>query len=195
MRKITRALAALALCAALASPAAARPHAAAPLPTLIHDHDGNADDLVALALVMRSGRARVAAVTVTPGDAYLEPATRTSQLFLDRLDARGVPVAMGHDEGTNPFPAEWRKAAAAVLDIAALKGARPSGANPVAAEDAPHYLAASVGLTTRSETGPFQHRRGIRNQARSRAISSASGSAAARCGSAQCEWPGYEQVS
>jgi purine nucleosidase len=150
---------AIALCALAATPAATRPHAA-PIPTVIHDHDGNADDFVALALVIKSGKARVAAVTVTPGDAYLEPATRTTQLFLDRLGARGVPVAMGHDEGANPFPAELRKAAASVLDVAALKAAQPSGANPVAAEDAPHYLARVLsrpGRYTILETGPLSN--------------------------------------
>jgi purine nucleosidase len=153
------ALAALSALAA-ATPAAAAPRHPAPVRTVIHDHDGNADDFVALALVMRSGQFRVAAVTVTPGDAYLEPATRTSQLFLDRLGARGVPVVMGHDEGTNPFPEDWRKAAASVLDIAALKGARPSGANPVAAEDAAHYLARLLsrpGRYTILETGPLSN--------------------------------------
>jgi purine nucleosidase len=149
----------LALCALIATPAAARPHAA-PVVTVIHDQDGNADDFIALALVIKSGRARVAAVTVCPADSYLEPATRTTQLFLDRLGARGVSVAMGHDEGTHPFPAEWRRSAASVLDIAALKGARPSGANPVADEDAPHHLARLLsrpGRYTILETGPLSN--------------------------------------
>ena len=161
MPQIAHALAALAVLALCATPADARPPATArPIPNVIHDHDGNADDFIALALVMRSGRARVVAVSVTPADAYLEPATRTSQLFLDRLGARGVPVAMGHDEGAHPFPDDWRKSAASVLDIPALKGARPSGANPVAGEDAPHFLArllSGPGRYTILETGPLSN--------------------------------------
>jgi len=159
MRKISPAACAMALCALIATTAAARPHAA-PVVTVIHDQDGNADDFIALALVIKSGRARMAAVTVCPADSYLEPATRTTQLFLDRLGARGVSVAMGHDEGVHPFPDEWRRSAASVLDIPALKGAKPTGANPVAGDDAPHHLARLLsrpGRYTILETGPLSN--------------------------------------
>ena len=108
---------------------------------VIVDHDGGIDDLVALAIVMRSPDLRVRAITVCPADSYLEPATRATQLVLDQVGGRDITIAQGHAEGTNPFPDEWRKDAARLLTIPALAGKEPSGANPIAKEDAAHVLA------------------------------------------------------
>jgi purine nucleosidase len=130
----------LAVTLALLAPLAARAAPPAP-PEVIVDHDGAIDDLVAMSLLMKSGKVHVRAVTLTPADSYLEPATRATQLFVDRLGGRGVSIAKGHDEGPNPFPADWRKDAARVLDVDALKGVRPQTLNPVADEDAAHHLA------------------------------------------------------
>jgi len=73
---------------------------------VIVDHDGGVDDFVAIALLMKAPAVRVRAVTVCPGDSYLEPAARATGLFLDRLGASGVTIALGHSEGTHPFPDE-----------------------------------------------------------------------------------------
>jgi purine nucleosidase len=132
---------------------------AAALPSVIVDHDGDVDDLIALSLLLRSGKVQVRAVAVCPGNSYLDPATRATQRFLDRLGATGIPIAQGHSEGVNPFPAQWRSDAAQVLEIPFLKGAATtSSANPVVAEDAPHHLArvlSAGGPYTILETGPM----------------------------------------
>jgi purine nucleosidase len=150
----------LAAALTLAAPLGAAAKPARAIPEVIVDHDGGVDDLVALALLVKSGQVRVRVVTVCPGDAYLEPETRLTQLVLDLTGARGVVVAQGHDEGTNPFPAQWRASAAQMLDVDALKGRRPSGANPLAGEDAAHTLARRLSGSrsyTILETGPLSN--------------------------------------
>jgi purine nucleosidase len=128
-------------------------------PDVIIDHDGGVDDLIAIALLMKSGAVRVRAVTICPADSYLEPATRATQLFLDRLGGRDIPVAQGHSEGVNPFPAKWRGDAGRVLSIPALgANAKPAGANPLVPDDAGQYLARTLAgnhAYTILETGPL----------------------------------------
>jgi purine nucleosidase len=140
----------------LMAPAGARCGAAQ---NVVIDHDGGIDDLIAIALLMKSGSVHVRAVTVCPADSYLEPATRATQLFLDRLGGRGIPIAQGHSEGVNPFPPKWRNDAGRVLGIPALAGgAAPARSNPLVVEDAAHYLArvlASGPACTILETGPL----------------------------------------
>ena len=75
---------------------------------VIIDHDGDVDDLIAISLLLRSPSVRVRGIAICPGNSYLESATRATQLFLERLGARDIPIAQGHSEGANPFPAKWR---------------------------------------------------------------------------------------
>jgi hypothetical protein len=131
----------LAAIVALSTPAVAAAAPGGKVADVIFDQDGAVDDLVALTLLMKSGRAKVRAITITPGDSYLEPATRATQLFVDRLGGRRVTIAQGHSEGTNPFPAEWRKDAGRMLQLAALQGSPRGTSNPVVADDAAHHLA------------------------------------------------------
>jgi inosine-uridine nucleoside N-ribohydrolase len=140
---------------ALAIPAVVR---SAATHDVIIDQDGGIDDLVAISLLLRSRDVHVRAITICPADSYLEPATRATQLFVDRLGGRNITIAKGHSEGTNPFPARWRKDAGRVLGIAALAGAAPSTSNPIVADDAAHYLAKLLSgdrLYTILETGPL----------------------------------------
>jgi purine nucleosidase len=140
---------------ALAIPAAVY---SAAVPDVIIDEDGGVDDLVAIALLMRSPSVHVRAITICPADSYLEPATRETQLFVDRLGGTNITIAQGHFEGTNPFPARWRKDSSRVLGIPALAGAAPRAANPITSEDAAHHLAKLLSgnrLYTILETGPL----------------------------------------
>jgi len=128
------------------------------IPDVIIDEDGGIDDLIAISLLMRSPGIHVRAITVCPADSYLEPATRATQLFVDRLGGRNITIARGHSEGSNPFPAQWRKDAGRVLGIPVLAGALPGTANPIVAEDAAHHLAKLLSrgpLYTILETGPL----------------------------------------
>jgi len=124
---------------------------------VIIDHDGDVDDLIAISLLLRSPGVRVRGVAICPGNSYLEPATRATQLFLERLGARGIPVAQGHSEGTNPFPAQWRRDAARVLRVPQLASVSAKS-SPVVSADASHFLArtlSSGGEYTILETGPL----------------------------------------
>jgi purine nucleosidase len=127
-------------------------------PVVIIDHDGGADDFIAISLLMKSGAVHVRAITICPGDSYLEPATRATQLFADRLGGENITIAQGHSEGKNPFPDAWRKDAGRVLTIPALAGTPPKPTNPIVDEDAPHHLAKLLSGSERYailETGPL----------------------------------------
>jgi purine nucleosidase len=131
---------------------------AAPVRDVIIDHDGGVDDLIAVALLMKSPDIRVRAVTITPGDCYVDPAARATELILDKFGGRDITIAKGHNEGTNPFPAEWRNDAARVLSLPVLANARPSGANRAVAETAPRHLVRLLSgdrAYTILETGPL----------------------------------------
>jgi inosine-uridine nucleoside N-ribohydrolase len=134
--------------------------ASAPLLTagdVLIDHDGDVDDLIAISLLLRSPSVRVRGIAVCPADSYLESATRATQLFLERLGARDIPIAQGHSEGANPFPAQWRRDAARVLAVPQLASVSPKS-NPVVSADAPHFLAKTLsagGEYTILETGPL----------------------------------------
>jgi len=121
------------------------------------DNDGDVDDLIAVSLLLRSPSVRVRGIGICPGDSYLEPATRATQLFLERLGARGIPIAQGHSAGLNPFPAQWRSDAARVLGVPQLASVSTKS-NPVVSDDAPHFLAKALaggGEYTILETGPL----------------------------------------
>jgi Inosine-uridine preferring nucleoside hydrolase len=130
----------------------------ATVPDVIIDQDGGVDDLVAISLLMKSPAVHVRAIAICPADSYLDAATRATRLFVDRLGGRDIVVAQGHSEGTNPFPAQWRRDAGNVLGIAALAGAPPKSNTPIAAEPAAQYLVKRLSGTqsyTILETGPL----------------------------------------
>ena len=142
---------------AIALLSSARVHTAPPRDVIV-DHDGGVDDLIAIALLMKSPDVHVRAIGICPADSYLDPATRATQLFVERLGGRDITIAQGHAEGTNPFPADWRNDAARVLGIKALVGAQPSRDNPVVADDAAHHLVKLLSgerVYTILETGPL----------------------------------------
>jgi purine nucleosidase len=125
---------------------------------VIVDEDGGIDDLVALSLLLKSPVVHVRAITICPGNSYVEHATRATELFVEKLGGGNITIAQGHSEGINPFPAQWRKDAARVLGIPALAGIEPKAINPVAVEDAAHHLANLLSggqLYTILETGPL----------------------------------------
>jgi purine nucleosidase len=128
---------------------------------VIVDQDAGVDDLIAIALLMKSPAVHVRAITICPADSFLEPATRATGLFVDRLGGENITIAQGHAEGTNPFPDGWRKDAGRVLGIPALAGTQPPAGsqsrNPIVADAALHLVALLSGPETYAilETGPL----------------------------------------
>lgn len=128
------------------------------VPDVIIDEDGGIDDLVAISLLLKSTTVHVRAIAICPGNSYLEPATRATELVVERLGGRNITIVQGRSEGINPFPVQWRKDAARVLEIPALAGAPPKATNSVVPNDAAHYLAKLLSggqLYTILETGPL----------------------------------------
>ncbi len=153
-----RILAGLAL--VLAAVAAGAPASARPRPpvNVIVDEDGAVDDLVALSLLLRAPAVRVRAVTVCPGDAFLDPAVRATRLVLGRLGPPKATVAAGHFVGLNPFPLEWRSQTSEAMAASERLPARKTAAAPLAKEDAASHLVRLLSGRRRYvivETGPL----------------------------------------
>jgi purine nucleosidase len=147
------------LCSVMLAAAAfaCRTPTADPLNVIV-DQDGGVDDMIAISLLMKSPAVRVRAITICPADSYLEPATRLTQLFVDRVGGRDIAIAQGHNEGINPFPDAWRRDAARALDIPAFTGLTPGQLNPVVKDDAAHRIAGMLSGGTKYTilaTGPM----------------------------------------
>jgi purine nucleosidase len=78
---------------------------------LIIDHDGGVDDLIATALHIITHAEDIKAITVLPADGYGPPSVAfTYKLWsFFQVPLPIVPIGLGHDEGTNPFPDHWRQ--------------------------------------------------------------------------------------
>jgi inosine-uridine nucleoside N-ribohydrolase len=79
---------------------------------IVVDTDGDADDLVALAILAGESRVQIRAVTVTgTGIVHCGPGVDLVRRWLRALDRANVPVACGRQEpgpGGRRFPDEWR---------------------------------------------------------------------------------------
>ena len=94
--------------------AAAAPLFAAKTETIsVHmDHDGGfPDDYLALALVLTMPHVKLAGVTVTAADSYIEPAMIGTRKILAYFK-NPATIAASEARGVHPFPAAWRKTSA-----------------------------------------------------------------------------------
>src|SRR5437762_6317446 len=76
---------------------------------IIIDHDGQVDDLTALALIASSPQYEIKAVTICPADGYRDASILSSLKYLAYFNIKGVIVAGSDEEGINKFPEEWRQ--------------------------------------------------------------------------------------
>jgi purine nucleosidase len=77
---------------------------------LIIDHDGGVDDFISCTLQFRYSPERIKAITMVPADSFAQPAMWVMKQLKNLLlpsDAT-IPLGISKDEGTNPFPNEWR---------------------------------------------------------------------------------------
>jgi len=78
-----------------------------PLP-LIFDHDGGADDLLSLLLLLSMEAYELQLVSITPADCYAEDAALSTAKILHKFGKPEVPISVGRFHGVNPFPSAWR---------------------------------------------------------------------------------------
>ncbi len=72
------------------------------------DHDGGADDLLSLMLLLTMPHIDLLGITVTPADCFAEDAVESTLKLLKLEGKTGVEVGTLYYHGTNAFPAEWR---------------------------------------------------------------------------------------
>lgn len=75
---------------------------------VLFDHDGSADDFLALLLLLTMEAIDLLGVSITPADCYAEQALETTLKLLQLRQRGDVPVSVGQSYGINAFPAEWR---------------------------------------------------------------------------------------
>lgn len=77
---------------------------------LIIDHDGGIDDVIATTLQLLNNPERVKAITIAPADCFDKPALWVMTQLKNLIPlASAIPVGVGNNEGTNPFPNIWRE--------------------------------------------------------------------------------------
>jgi purine nucleosidase len=90
------------------------------------DHDGGVDDVAALAMILSVKGIDLRAVAITPADSFKEPAIAATRALLQFLGAPPIPVVASNNQGTNPFPDDWRKDSIRVADLPELKALETS---------------------------------------------------------------------
>lgn len=74
---------------------------------VLFDHDGNADDIIALIVVLRTKNIKLIGVTVAPADCFVKEGVELTIKSICFTDQK-IPVAGGTIEKSNPFPDDYR---------------------------------------------------------------------------------------
>ena len=82
--------------------------------TVLFDHDGGVDDLLALMMLLAMPHIDLVGVVVTPADCFLRPAVSASLKVLRFFDRTDIELSQGSLFGVNPFPRAWRAHAYAI---------------------------------------------------------------------------------
>jgi hypothetical protein len=78
---------------------------------IIIDTDGGFDDLVAVMLPIIQDSEKVKAITIVPGNSYIQPALWSINKILELFkptDKPAIPVGYSNNEGVHPFPSKTR---------------------------------------------------------------------------------------
>lgn len=75
---------------------------------ILMDHDGSADDFLSLILLLSIQNTNILGVTLTPADCYIENALATTLKILTKAQRTDIEIGIGHFNGINAFPADWR---------------------------------------------------------------------------------------
>jgi len=107
---------------------------------VLMDHDGGADDLLSLMMLLTMPHIELIGVAVTPADSYLPFALEASRKILDLLGRSDIQTAGGDLHGVNAFPAAWR-AGPHIINALPILLERDEIQAPLAAEPARVFLA------------------------------------------------------
>jgi len=81
----------------------------APKPrTVLFDHDGGVDDLLALMMLLSMPHINLTGIVVTPADCFLRPALSATTKILRLFNRTDIQLSAGDLHGVNPFPQSWR---------------------------------------------------------------------------------------
>lgn len=128
-----------------------------PLP-VIHDHDGNMDDLIALAMLAADRNVDLRATTLCPADCYPEPTGQAVEKLLTLLGRTNILFAAGDEKGINPFPHAFRKRTNDLPSLPILRDIHEIAVKRSGTETAPQLLARLLSggeLYDLIETGPL----------------------------------------
>lgn len=75
---------------------------------VLFDHDGSADDFLALILLLTMDNIDLLGVSITPADCFAENAVETTLKILSLANKSTTAVGVGNFNGVNAFPADWR---------------------------------------------------------------------------------------
>lgn len=107
---------------------------------VLMDHDGGADDLLSLMLLLTMPHIDLLGVAVTPADSYLPFALEATRKILDLLGRSDIQTAGGDLHGVNAFPAAWR-AGPHIINALPILLERDEIKAPLATEPARVFLA------------------------------------------------------
>ena len=128
--------------------------------SVVHNHDGHVEDMLALMLLACSKGIELDAVTVTPGDCYKEPATIATKKYLDYLLKQNTSISASNLSGTHEFPAAWRETSFQIANDRILKHVKDITSNRILGLDAPDHLVKVLSGTKKYvllETGPLSN--------------------------------------
>jgi purine nucleosidase len=77
--------------------------------SVIHNHDGHVDDILACLLLWLHSEVDLQVVGITNGDCYFDQSFEAMLKIATYLDLEGPEIAVSEDCMPNPFPDNWRR--------------------------------------------------------------------------------------
>ena len=91
---------------------------------VIHDNDGNVDDIISTLLLWLTAEISLKAVTVNDGDCFPGKSAQALQKIADFLDFTGTEIAWSDAPCPNQFPVKWRQYSYKINEIPLINNNR-----------------------------------------------------------------------